>query len=162
MPPRANPWASDFFEKIFIKFFSVCWQFRWSNAPLTGASKSVKSPTYHELFSQMSNRFKCKNPTKHNWDILSVGKLSYGGLFISIKLFIPQSPHLTGFFKGSQMLQPNSEYRSNILWMRGTTWMQKFNEIIAYQEVFSVVTLMSSSKHNDNGNKKIILRQRIF
>ena len=73
----------------------------------------------------MSNRFKCKNPTKHNWDILSVGKLSYGGLFISIKLFIPESPHLTGFFKGSQMLQPNSEYRSNVLWMRGTTWMQK-------------------------------------
>ena len=75
------------------------------------AVKMVKCSTgYHELFSQMSNRkFKCKNPTKHNWDISSVGKLSYGGLFISIKLFIPESPHLTGFFKGSQMLQPNSE-----------------------------------------------------
>ena len=45
--------------------------------------------------------FKCKNPTEHNRN------MSYRGLFI------PESLHLTGFFKGSQMLQLNSEYRSN-------------------------------------------------
>ena len=33
--------------------------------------------------------------------------MSYRGLFI------PESPHLTGFSKGSQMLQLNSEYRTN-------------------------------------------------
>ena len=32
--------------------------------------------------------------TKYNRNILS-----YGGLFISIKLFIPENPHLTGFLK---------------------------------------------------------------
>ena len=37
--------------------------------------------------------FKCKNPTEHNRN------MSYRGLFI------PESLHLTGFFKGSQMLQ---------------------------------------------------------
>ena len=46
--------------------------------------------------------------TKHDRNILSlamIGKLSYGGLFISIKVFNPESPH---FFKGSQMLRQQS------------------------------------------------------
>ena len=37
--------------------------------------------------------------TKYNRNIFILGKLSYGGLFISIKLFIPENSHLTGFLK---------------------------------------------------------------
>ena len=37
--------------------------------------------------------------TKYNRNILILRQLSYGGLFISIKLFIPENPHLTGFLK---------------------------------------------------------------
>ena len=50
---------------------------------------------------------KCKYPTKHNRNHLKSQK--------AVILFIPESPHLTGIFKGSQMLQQNSEYiaRSN-------------------------------------------------
>ena len=58
-------------------------------------------------------------------DTLSLGKLSYRGLFISITLLIWESPHLMGFSKGSQMLQQNSEYRSNYPWTACTCWMRK-------------------------------------
>ena len=51
-------------------------------------------------FLHASNRlFKSKFPPKHNRNISSLGKLSYGDLFIPITLFISESPHLTGFFK---------------------------------------------------------------
>ena len=43
--------------------------------------------------------FKSKFPPKHNRNISSLGKLSYGDLFIPITLFISESPHLTGSFK---------------------------------------------------------------
>ena len=69
--------------------------------------------------------FKWKYPNKYNWNISNLGKLSYGGLFIWIKLFIPQSPHLAGFLKDSQMLQQNSEYRRNNPWTRCTCWMKE-------------------------------------
>ena len=102
-----------------------------------------------------SNRlFKSKFPPKHNRNISSLGKLSYGDLFIPITLFISESPHLNGLFqttckrtqcwellannvaptmlrpfsrsfKGSQMSQQNSEYRSNDvnnLRTRSTRW----------------------------------------
>ena len=66
------PWAFDFFEKFWSNSL-VCWQFTWSNAPLAGASKSIKSPTHQvvikatfQKISHASNRlFKCKYPTKH-------------------------------------------------------------------------------------------------
>ena len=51
-------------------------------------------------FLHASNRlFKSKFPPKHNRNISSLGKLSYGDLFIPITLFISESPHLTGSFK---------------------------------------------------------------
>ena len=40
-----------------------------------------------------------KFPPKHNRNISCLGKLSFGDLFISITLFISESPHLTGSFK---------------------------------------------------------------
>ena len=101
-------------------------------------------------FLHASNRLlKSKFPPKHNRNISSLGKLSYGDLFIPITLFISESPHLTGSFKlrangrnvgscwptmlrpfarrfkGSQMLQQNSEYRSNDVnnpWTWCTRW----------------------------------------
>ena len=102
-------------------------------------------------FLHASNRlFKSKFPPKHNRNISSLGKLSYGDLFIPITLFISESPHLTGSFKirangrnvaptmlhpfarsfkGSQMLQQNSEYRSNDvnnLWTWCTRWTKRW------------------------------------
>ena len=47
--PPENIRAFDLLEK-FCSNSPVCWQFRWSNAPLASASKSVKSPTYWRLF----------------------------------------------------------------------------------------------------------------
>ena len=106
-------------------------------------------------FLHASNRlFKSKFPPNHNRHISSLGKLSYGDLFIPITLFISESPHLNGLFQttckrtqcwellannvaptmlrpfarsfiGSQMLQQNSEYRSNDVnnpWTWCTRW----------------------------------------
>ena len=105
-------------------------------------------------FLHASNRlFKSKFPPKHNRNISSLGKLSYGDLFIPITLFISKIPHLTGSFKlrangrnvgscwptmlrpfarsfkGSQMLQQNSEYRSNDVnnhWTSCTRWAKRW------------------------------------
>ena len=56
----------------------------------------------------------------------SLGKLSTEiNLLISIKLFILESRHLTGFFNGSQMLYQNVEYRGNDPRTRCTCWMRK-------------------------------------
>ena len=76
--------------------------------------------------------FKCKYPTKYKWNISNLRKLSYGGLFLWIKLFIPQSPHITGFFKDSQMLQQNSECRRNNPWTRCTCWMKELRNPLAW------------------------------
>ena len=62
---------------------------------------------------------------------LSLGKLSYGGFFISKQLVIPESPHLTGFFKGFQMLQQSSEYRSNDSWMQCTCGIKELRDPFA-------------------------------
>ena len=64
--------------------------------------KASKSPTHQvvikatfQKISHASNRlFKCKYPTKHD---RKSQKLSYGALFISIKLFVSESPHFTGW-----------------------------------------------------------------
>ena len=40
-----------------------------------------------------------QNPTKQNRNIQNMEKRSYEGLFISIKLFIPESPNLRPFSK---------------------------------------------------------------
>ena len=87
-------------------------------------------------------------------NISSLGKLSYGDLFVPITLSISESPYLTGSFKlranggnvgscwptmlrpfacsfkGSQMLQQNSEYRSNDVnspWTWCTRWTKPTN-----------------------------------
>ena len=110
-------------------------------------------------FLHASNRlFKSKFPPNHNRHISSLGKLSYGDLFIPITLFISESPHLNGLFQttckrtqcwellannvaptmlrpfarsfiGSQMLQQNSEYRSNDVnnhWTSCTRWAKRW------------------------------------
>ena len=114
---------------LLSKFWSnslVCWQFRWSNTPSASASRSVKSPIQQRLFNKFPIRqnhlLKCKCPNKHNRNTVSLEKLSYRGLFIPIKLFIPER---VGFFKGCQMLQQNSEYKSNGPWTRYTCWVWK-------------------------------------
>ena len=68
--------------------------------------QKVSNPALHQRlfmvknFPRASNRlFKSKFPPKHNRNISSLGKLSYGDLFIPITLFISESPHLTGSFK---------------------------------------------------------------
>ena len=43
-PPRANPGAFDFFEKLWSNSL-LCFRFRRSNAPPVRARKRVKSPT---------------------------------------------------------------------------------------------------------------------
>ena len=51
-------------------------------------------------FLHASNRlFKSKFPPNHNRHISSLGKLSYGDLFIPITLFISKIPHLADSFK---------------------------------------------------------------
>ena len=90
-PGGAKPWAFDVFEKVWSNS-PEGWQFRWSNAPPASASKSVKSPIYQRLFKRISLAsnllFRCKCFRLFWWG----GKLTYRGLFISIKLFIPESP----------------------------------------------------------------------
>ena len=115
--PLVNPLAFDCLEK-FCSNFPVCWQFRWSNAPPASASKSVKSATYQRLFKNLPMRrtiYSNVNILLNTTQISYVLKSCfYRGWFIAIKLlFIPESPHLTVFFKGSQMLQQNSGYRSS-------------------------------------------------
>ena len=81
-----------------------------------------------QKFSHASNHlFKYKHPTKQNPNIWSsLGKLSYGGLFISIKLFISEIPQLTGFFKGSQNNKKGCKvyFSATFLWM-STLWDRK-------------------------------------
>ena len=110
-------------------------------------------------FPHAANRlFKSKFPPKHNLErgcqnISSLGKLSYGDLFVPITLSISESPHLTGSFKlrangrnvgscwptmlrpfacsfkCSQTLQQNSEYRSNDVnnpWTWCTRWTKRW------------------------------------
>ena len=100
-PPSPPSWAFTLFQNI------------WSNSPPT--SDSSKALPFFKP---------CKYPTKRSRNVWSLGKLSYRRFFfISRKLFILESLHWIGFFKGSQMLQQNSEYRSNDPWMWCTCWM---------------------------------------
>ena len=57
-PPRANPWAFDFFEKFWSNS-PLCCQFRRSYAPPVRASKRVKSPTLQVCEANCGNKF-CK------------------------------------------------------------------------------------------------------
>ena len=60
------------------------------------AVEMIKCPTNQLLFKNFRMRqtvySNVNNTVKHNRNILSLGKLSYGGLFKQIKLFIPESP----------------------------------------------------------------------
>ena len=60
--------------------------------------------TIQKLFYASNRLFKCT--TKHNRNTLSFEKLAHFN-----KIGRSESPHLTGFFKGSQMLQQNGESR---------------------------------------------------
>ena len=103
-----SPWTFDFFENFD--------QIPWHVGSLDGqmphwlALQRASNPPIHQrLFKNFPMRqtvySKCKYPTRHNQNGLKSQK--------AVILFIPESPHLTGIFKGSQMPQQNSEYRSN-------------------------------------------------
>ena len=68
-----------------------------------------------QKFSHASNHlFKCEYPISHTQNILIKSPKAILRRFVHFKkLFIPESPHLTGFFKSSQILQQNSEYMNN-------------------------------------------------
>ena len=51
--------------------------------------------TFQKISHASNHLFKCKYPTKHD---RKSQKLSYGALFISIKLFVSESPHFTGWW----------------------------------------------------------------
>ena len=65
--------------------------------------------------SPLRSRVKWSAPYSNVNILLSTTEISKAseswGFFVSIKLFIPEIPHLTGFFKGSQMLQQKIEYK---------------------------------------------------
>ena len=64
---------------------------------MIGSIRGKKPHVYRVIIlKQMADH---KFPPKHKRNISSLGKLSYGDLFISITLFISESPHLTGSFK---------------------------------------------------------------
>ena len=65
--------------------------------------------TIQKLFYASNRLFKCT--TKHNRNILSFEKLAHFN-----KIVRSESPHLTGFFKGSQMLQQDGEYYKLIIY----------------------------------------------
>ena len=120
-----HPQAFDFFEKFWSNSW-VLWQSRWSNAPPASASTSVKIPTHQWPFKHFRMHQTIYSKVNIPLSITKISKFSESCLH-SIKLFIAESPHLinTGFFKDSQMLQQNNEYRSNDLWTQCTCWMWK-------------------------------------
>ena len=59
---------------------------------------------------------------------LSLGKLSYGGFFISKQ--VAREPTFNGLFQ-RQMLQQSSEYRSNDSWMRCTCGIKELRDPFA-------------------------------
>ena len=87
---------------------------------------------YSKIFSICETVYPKLNIALDKTETLSsLGKLSYGGFFISKQLVIPESPHLTDFFKGFQMLQQSSEYRSNDSWMRYTCGIKELRDPFA-------------------------------
>ena len=67
--------------------------------------------------------------------------LSYGGLFISIKLFIPESPHLTCFSKAHKCSNKTGGNRSNDpLTRRAHAELGKNYEILLLATLTSVLT----------------------
>ena len=63
-------------------------------------SQANPPPTIQKFSHAKKCLFKCKYPTKHNRNILSLGKLSYGGLFNSIKLIVhPSMPIFNWLFQ---------------------------------------------------------------
>ena len=103
------PSTPGHFQDILIFFLSnspVCWQGTWSNAPLASASESIKSSNKRPF-----NNFPMRQTAYSNVNILlntaEISKVSESCLTVvcSLKCFIPEIPHLTGFLIGSQMLQ---------------------------------------------------------
>ena len=93
-----HPQAFDFLEKFWSNSW-VWWQSRWSNAPPTSASTSIKIPTHQRPFKHFpmhpNHLFKSEYPSKHN----QISKFSENCLH-SIKLFIAESPRLiNGLFQ---------------------------------------------------------------
>ena len=88
--------------------------------------------------------------TKYNRNILILGKLSYGGLFISIKLFILENPHLTGFLKA--LKRSNKTVNTGAFaHERGAhaEWGKNY-EIHFLETLTSVLTRKSSAKLKSN------------
>ena len=66
--------------------------------------------------------------TKYNRNIFMLGKLSYGGLFISIKLFIPENPHLTGFLKALKRSNKTVNTGDSVY----TSWWKTTSALVIY------------------------------
>ena len=107
--------AFDFFEKFWSNS-PVCGQFRWSNAPPAGASKGFKYPTHQQLFKNFSMRQTVYSNVNILLNTTEISEVSESCLrevcSFRQNCRFPESPHLTGFFRRSQMLQKNSQYRS--------------------------------------------------
>ena len=119
------PPPPEHFQDIFYFFLSnspVCWLRTWSNTPPASTSESVKSSTewsFNNFPMRQTVYSKYEHPAKHSWNILTLR--SCFTVVCSLKLLIPEIPHLTGLLKGSQMAQQTL----NIGAMRCTCWMRK-------------------------------------
>ena len=67
-------------------------------------------------------------------------RLSYRGLFISIKLFIPESPHLTGFSKAHKCSNKTVNRSNDPLTRRAHAELGKNYEILLLATLTSVLT----------------------
>ena len=115
------PSPPERFQDIFYFFLSnspVCWQCTWSNTPPASTSESVKSSTewpFNNFPTHQTVYSKCEHPAKHSWNILSLRKLFYSGLFI--KICHSRNPTFNRPFKRLSNAPTNTEYWSNVLHM---------------------------------------------
>ena len=115
------PSPPEHFQDIFHFFLSnspVCWHYTWSNTPPASTSESVKSSTewsFNNFPMRQTVYPKCEHPAKHSWNILSLRKLFYSGLFI--KICHSGNPTLNRPFKRLSNTPTNTEYWSNALHM---------------------------------------------
>ena len=108
----------DIFHFFFLSNFPVCWHCTWSNTPPASTLESVKSSTewsFNNFPMRQTVYSKCEHPAKHSWNILSLRKLFYSGLFI--KICHSRNPTFNRPFKRLSNAPTNTEYWSNALHM---------------------------------------------
>ena len=116
--PITSRTFSRHFSFFFLSNFPVCWHCTWSNTPPASTSESVKSSTewsFNNFPVRQTVYSKCEHPAKHSWNILSLRKLFYSGLFI--KICHSRNPTFNRPFKRLSNAPTNTEYWSNALHM---------------------------------------------